>query len=198
LKELEQDPKDVSGAFGRAFVKTDDEIEENKIQYSGTTVISVLIREEAEGVKRLYSANVGDARTVLWYVSLSLSLSSCITKQNCICEYCMVSGNYYCMLFSHLRNAALLVLSLSLSLSLIAAVVKPCVLRVTTRAPMKTRLLVSKLLVASLLSVVLTVCVLGTESAVCVTNQSLPYTTTRFILPQQAFLLLLVRSAIAP
>jgi serine/threonine protein phosphatase PrpC len=32
----------------------------------------------------------------------------------------------------------------------------------------------------------------------CVTNQSLPYTTTRFILPQQAFLLLLVRSAIAP
>jgi len=65
LAELEKDPKDVAGAFGRSFVLTDDQIEENKIQYSGTTVISVLIREEEEGVKRLYSANVGDARTVL-------------------------------------------------------------------------------------------------------------------------------------
>lgn len=56
--------EDVHEAFKVAYVKTDDMIGEAKIQYSGTTTVSAFIRNEGDQ-RKLYVANVGDARAVL-------------------------------------------------------------------------------------------------------------------------------------
>lgn len=62
--ELAKDPTDVESAWMRTYKLTDDQVDENKIQYSGTTTVTAFIR--VEGDKRmLYVANVGDARAVI-------------------------------------------------------------------------------------------------------------------------------------
>jgi len=65
LKELEKSPDEVIESMKRAYKITDDQIGENKIEYSGTTTVSAFIRQEKDGSRRLYTANVGDARAVL-------------------------------------------------------------------------------------------------------------------------------------
>lgn len=62
LEFLEND--DPITALKKAYKKTDDRIGEEKIQFSGTTTVSALIRIE-DGVKKLYVGNCGDARAVL-------------------------------------------------------------------------------------------------------------------------------------
>ena len=48
-------------------METDEKIGEAEIKFSGTTVISALVYEQ-DGVKRICTANAGDARAVLAYV----------------------------------------------------------------------------------------------------------------------------------
>lgn len=64
LLEVLKENSNVHEAFKIAYVKTDDQIGEAQIQYSGTTTVSALLRVE-DGVKKLYVANVGDARCIL-------------------------------------------------------------------------------------------------------------------------------------
>ena len=59
LKEL-----DVKEAINQSYLQTDTQIGEANIMFSGTTTISALLRIE-DGVKKVYTANVGDARAVL-------------------------------------------------------------------------------------------------------------------------------------
>jgi len=147
LAELQSDPKDVAGAFTRSFIKTDDQIEENKIQYSGTTVVSVLIREEEDGKKHLYSANVGDARAVLWYAYdttrthasthalLSWPGVGAVEPPFCSVVFC--------------PGASRVVLQLTLSLLVdTAAMERLCASRATTREQTRMRSLASSLPVA--------------------------------------------------
>jgi len=56
--------EDKEEAFRAAFKETDEKIGEAEIKFSGTTVISALLYEE-EGVKKICTANAGDARAVL-------------------------------------------------------------------------------------------------------------------------------------
>jgi len=63
LEELKK-TDNVEEAFKNAYLITDQQIDENKIQFSGTTTATALIRVE-NGVRKLYTANVGDARAVL-------------------------------------------------------------------------------------------------------------------------------------
>jgi len=64
LLEALKKTDDVEEAFKQSYLITDQQIAENKIQFSGTTTASALIRVE-NGVRKLYTANVGDARCVL-------------------------------------------------------------------------------------------------------------------------------------
>jgi protein phosphatase PTC1 len=57
-------PGKVAEAWVEAYKKTDAQIAENKILYSGTTTTTALVRKK-DGERWLYCANVGDARTVL-------------------------------------------------------------------------------------------------------------------------------------
>jgi hypothetical protein len=54
-----------------AFLATDEQIKGslNSSDRSGSTAAVVVIKKET-GKTTLFSANIGDARTVLWYVSL--------------------------------------------------------------------------------------------------------------------------------
>merc|ERR1712063_148824 len=54
----------VTDAVVQAYKETDDQIGEANIQIAGTTVVTAIIRVE-DGVKKLYTANAGDARAVL-------------------------------------------------------------------------------------------------------------------------------------
>merc|ERR1712137_408068 len=55
---------DKREALKEAFLTTDEKIGEAEIKFSGTTVVCSLIQVE-DGVKRIYTANAGDARAVL-------------------------------------------------------------------------------------------------------------------------------------
>lgn len=57
----------MSEAWLEAYKKTDAQIGENKILYSGTTTVSALVRKKGNE-RWLHCANVGDARAVLKYV----------------------------------------------------------------------------------------------------------------------------------
>jgi len=61
IKEID----DKAEAFKQAYLECDKKIAEAEIKFSGTTVISALIHVDDAGVKRIYTANAGDARTVL-------------------------------------------------------------------------------------------------------------------------------------
>jgi len=63
LEELKK-TDNVEEAFKNSYIITDQQIAENKIQFSGTTTATALIRVE-NGVRKLYTANVGDGRAVL-------------------------------------------------------------------------------------------------------------------------------------
>ncbi len=57
----------VANAWIDAYEKTDAQVGENKILYSGTTTVTALIRKKGDE-RWLHVANVGDARAVLGYV----------------------------------------------------------------------------------------------------------------------------------
>merc|ERR1711934_4584 len=54
----------ISGAYERAYLRTDEEIQTAEILYSGTTTVSAFLRREGD-VRKLYISNCGDARAVL-------------------------------------------------------------------------------------------------------------------------------------
>jgi len=63
---LEGNPDmDPSEALRQSYLMTDKQMGETQIQFSGTTSISALIRTTKDGSRKLYSANAGDARSVL-------------------------------------------------------------------------------------------------------------------------------------
>jgi len=64
LDELPKNPEKPAESLRQAFHKTDKEIAENQIQFSGTTAVVGLIRSSA-GKRVLYVANCGDARGVI-------------------------------------------------------------------------------------------------------------------------------------
>jgi hypothetical protein len=55
---------EVPEAFKQSFLKTDADMANAEVGYSGSTVAAAYI-QEVEGKKRLYTANCGDARVVL-------------------------------------------------------------------------------------------------------------------------------------
>jgi len=59
-----QHPDKVPEAWLEAYRKTDAQVGENKILYSGTTTVTALIRKKGDE-RWLHCANVGDARAVL-------------------------------------------------------------------------------------------------------------------------------------
>jgi len=64
--QLESDPNvHPLEAIKKTFNATDTKIAENKIQFSGCTAVVAFIRVEKDGKRKLYTANVGDARAVL-------------------------------------------------------------------------------------------------------------------------------------
>jgi len=63
-KELANNPHSPQECLKKTFKLTDELIIQNKIQFSGCTVAVILILQE-NGKRKLYSANVGDARAVL-------------------------------------------------------------------------------------------------------------------------------------
>jgi len=65
LEEKLKTVEDVEQAFTEAFMECDKKIAEAEIKFSGTTVVSALIHVDSAGVKRIYTANAGDARAVL-------------------------------------------------------------------------------------------------------------------------------------
>lgn len=62
-EELQKNPS-VPESLTQAFLKTDKQMGETQIQFSGTTCISCFV-QKADGKRWLYSANAGDARAVL-------------------------------------------------------------------------------------------------------------------------------------
>ncbi len=54
----------IPEAWADAYRKTDTQVGENKILYSGTTTVTALIRKKNDE-RWLHCANVGDARAVL-------------------------------------------------------------------------------------------------------------------------------------
>jgi protein phosphatase PTC1 len=48
LSALADDPKDVPGAWKKAYLRTDEDLNEQKIMFSGTTVATALVRVENE------------------------------------------------------------------------------------------------------------------------------------------------------
>lgn len=64
LTELNKDDSNMADVWLRAYTATDEQIGENDIQYSGTTVVTAFVRKEGE-FRKLYTANCGDARAVL-------------------------------------------------------------------------------------------------------------------------------------
>lgn len=67
-----QHPDKVPEAWLEAYRKTDAQVGENKILYSGTTTVTALIRKKGDE-RWLHCANVGDARAVLAYFPPSLA-----------------------------------------------------------------------------------------------------------------------------
>jgi len=65
LEELKDGNENVGEALTQAYLKTDKQMGDTQIQFSGTTSISVLIRKNKNGERWLYCANAGDARAVL-------------------------------------------------------------------------------------------------------------------------------------
>jgi len=57
--------KSVKEAFIYSYKQTDDELGKKDIQYNGTTAITCFIRTEDKAVRKLYTANCGDARVVI-------------------------------------------------------------------------------------------------------------------------------------
>ena len=74
LQSLISHPHSVEAALKDSYAVTDSQIAEAKIQFSGTTTVSALLRVEQDGSKRLYVANVGDARAILKYVAHLIDL----------------------------------------------------------------------------------------------------------------------------
>eukprot|EP00761_Pharyngomonas_kirbyi_P012774 gb/GECH01012801.1/.p1 GENE.gb/GECH01012801.1/~~gb/GECH01012801.1/.p1 ORF type:complete len:288 (+),score=81.87 gb/GECH01012801.1/:1-864(+) len=71
IEDTEGDDE-VTKGITRAYLRTDDNMKEANVGYSGTTAITALIKiesKEVDGkmvpVRKLYSSNCGDARTVL-------------------------------------------------------------------------------------------------------------------------------------
>lgn len=64
LEELKNEDEPVGKLFTQAYLKTDKQMGETQIQFSGTTCITVLIRKK-NGERWLHCANAGDARAVL-------------------------------------------------------------------------------------------------------------------------------------
>lgn len=65
LELLESNPDiDPSEALRQSYLLTDKQMGDTQIQFSGTTVISGLLRKQG-GKRTLYMANAGDARAVL-------------------------------------------------------------------------------------------------------------------------------------
>jgi len=64
LKEVNKDDSNMADVWLRSYTVTDDQIGENEIQYSGTTVVTAFVRQEGSA-RKLYTANCGDARAVL-------------------------------------------------------------------------------------------------------------------------------------
>lgn len=56
---------DPKTALRQSYLDTDQGVADALIQFSGTTSVSVLLRKNADGKRTLFSANAGDARTVL-------------------------------------------------------------------------------------------------------------------------------------
>eukprot|EP01132_Coremiostelium_polycephalum_P009922 gene9922-12167_t len=66
LEELNKSPNgDIPEHIRNSYLSTDRQMEKENIQFSGTTVISALIRKNSENDKYLYIANAGDARAVI-------------------------------------------------------------------------------------------------------------------------------------
>jgi protein phosphatase PTC1 len=65
LQKIISEGKKPGEALKEAYMQTDQGVSDALIQFSGTTSISVLIHPNDEGKRTLYSANAGDARTVL-------------------------------------------------------------------------------------------------------------------------------------
>jgi hypothetical protein len=68
----------IPEAWADAYRKTDTQVGENKILYSGTTTVTALIRKKNDE-RWLHCANVGDARAVLACVPLPSPTSNPIS-----------------------------------------------------------------------------------------------------------------------
>jgi hypothetical protein len=68
----------IPEAWADAYRRTDIQVGENKILYSGTTTVTALIRKKSDE-RWLHVANVGDARAVLAYGLPSTPLLSLLS-----------------------------------------------------------------------------------------------------------------------
>jgi len=64
LKDKKWTEEDMAAVWKTSFLATDEAMKNEKISYSGTTVVTALIVQE-KTAKHLFVANVGDARAVL-------------------------------------------------------------------------------------------------------------------------------------
>jgi serine/threonine protein phosphatase PrpC len=70
--EPDQHPT-IAKALQTAFLNTDNQLKEAKIDKSGSTAaVALLLKKPKDQHKMLYAANIGDSRTVLMYVTLSV------------------------------------------------------------------------------------------------------------------------------
>eukprot|EP00276_Gloeochaete_wittrockiana_P016059 CAMPEP_0184335046 /NCGR_PEP_ID=MMETSP1089-20130417/3675_1 /TAXON_ID=38269 ORGANISM="Gloeochaete wittrockiana, Strain SAG46.84" /NCGR_SAMPLE_ID=MMETSP1089 /ASSEMBLY_ACC=CAM_ASM_000445 /LENGTH=295 /DNA_ID=CAMNT_0026659521 /DNA_START=29 /DNA_END=916 /DNA_ORIENTATION=- len=73
LEALANNPGDVAAAYRDSYKKTDDEIKKAAI-HAGTTTVSVFLTVQ-DGVKKIYVANVGDARVILCHGDEAIRLT---------------------------------------------------------------------------------------------------------------------------
>jgi len=64
FKQVYTSAATIAGAWRESYKTTDQQLNENKVMYAGTTTVTAFIRKK-DGERWLHVANVGDARAVL-------------------------------------------------------------------------------------------------------------------------------------